>query len=148
MILRKYSSDERIIFFDWSAIGSSEERGGGAENEPRNFVREDCFEKRECIRCVVAKIRFGKFHGLAGFDGCGHVNDAVEFVFLEDAIEELSIGRVAFDEFRALRNGGFVAVPEIVVDDDVVAPCKSWVVTTLPMYPAPPVTSTRSGMAR
>ena len=42
-------------------------------------------------------------------------------IFLEDAIECGAIAGVAFDEFRALGNGGFVAVAEIVVDNDVVA---------------------------
>ena len=49
------------------------------------------------------------------------MNHAVEFVFLEDAIEAAAIAGVAFDKFRALGNGGFVAVAEIVVNDDFVA---------------------------
>ena len=110
-----------IVFFDRRAIGSSEERGGRTENEARNSVSEDCFEKRERVRGVVAKILLGKFHRLAGFDGSGHVHDAVEFIFLEGAIKRGTVGCVAFDEFGTFRNGGFVAVAEIVVDNDVVA---------------------------
>jgi hypothetical protein len=48
------------------------------------------------------------------------VNHAIEFVFLENAIDRGAIARVAFDEFRALGHGGFVAVAEVVIDDDVV----------------------------
>src|SRR5579871_279189 len=110
-----------IVLFDRSAVGSSEERGSGAENEARNLVRENNFQKRKRVRGVVAKILLGKFHRLAGFDGSGHVHDAIEFVFLEDALEGCVIAGVAFDEFRALWHGGSVAVAEIVVDDDVVA---------------------------
>ena len=110
-----------IVFFDRRAIGSSEERGGRTENEARNSVSEDCFEKRERVRGVVAKILLGKFHRLAGFDGSGHVDHAIEFIFLENSIESSAIAGVAFDEFRAVGNGGFVAVAEIVVDNDVVA---------------------------
>ena len=110
-----------IVFFDRSAIGSSEQRCGGAENETRHFLRKNNFQKRERVRRVVAKILLRILHRFAGFDGSGHVNDAVEFIFLEDAIECGAIAGVAFDEFRALGHGGFVSVAEIVVDDDVVA---------------------------
>src|SRR5579872_5329608 len=110
-----------IVFFDGSAIGRSEERGGGTENETRNFVGENGFEQRESVRGVVAKVRFWKFHRFAGFDGSSHVDDAVEFIFLEKAIECCAIAGVAFDESCAIGNGGFVTIVEIVVDDDVVA---------------------------
>src|SRR5580704_15223670 len=110
-----------IVLFDRRAIGSSEERGGGTKNKTRNFVRENCFQQRKRVRGVVAKVLLRKFHRLASFDGSGHVNHAVEFIFLENAVKCSAIAGVAFDEFRALGHGGFVTVAEIVVDDDVVA---------------------------
>src|SRR5262249_31697142 len=70
---------------------------------------------------VVAKILLRKFHRLACFDGSGHVNHAIEFVFLENAVERGAIAGIAFNEFRALGHGGFVTVAEVVVDDYLVA---------------------------
>src|ERR1700761_3963884 len=113
-----------IVFFNGGAVGSSEKRGGRAEDEARNFVGEDGFEKRERVRSVVAKILLWKFHRFASFDGSSHVDYAVEFISLEDATESDAVAGIAFDEFRALGDGGFVAVAEIVVDDDVVAACE------------------------
>ena len=109
-----------IVLLDWRAIGSSKQRCGGTEDEARNFVGENDFEQSERIRGVVAKILLWIFHRFAGFDGSSHVNHAIEFVFLENAIDRGAIARVAFDEFRALGHGGFVAVAEVVIDDDVV----------------------------
>src|SRR5579872_5104655 len=110
-----------IVFFDRCSIGSSEKRRGGTENKTRNLVRQDNFQKRERVRGVVTKVLLRKFHRLASFDGSGHVNHAVEFIFLEDAVKSSAIAGVAFDEFRALGYGRFVTVSEIVVDNDVVA---------------------------
>src|SRR5580704_7494574 len=110
-----------IVFFDRCSIGSSEKRRGGTENKTRNLVRQDNFQKRERVRGVVTKVLLRKFHRLASFDGSGHVNHAVELVFLKDAVKCRAIAGVAFYEFSALGHGGFVAVAEIVVYNDVVA---------------------------
>jgi len=112
---------ERVGFLDGGAVWYAEQRGRGGKNEARNFVGQHRFQQRERVRSVVAEILLGEFHGFAGFDGRGQMHDAIDAVGGENAIEGLAIGGVSYDEFGPGRHCGFVAVAQIVEDDDLEA---------------------------
>src|SRR5262249_40512306 len=70
---------------------------------------------------VVAEIFFGKFHGLAGFNGSSEMDHGVDGTIFENAVDGGTIRGIAGNERSSLRYGAFAPVGEIVEDDDFVA---------------------------
>ena len=50
------------------------------------FVLDQGFEQCQRVGGIVAKIFFRDFHGLAGFNGSGEVNDGVYLAVFENTI--------------------------------------------------------------
>jgi hypothetical protein len=84
-------------------FGFAVDGGGGGEDELVDAGGEHGFEQREGGGGVVAEVDLGLLHGLAGFDECGEVQDAVGLEFAEQALDAGAVGDVGFNEGGADR---------------------------------------------
>ena len=79
------------------------------------------WRKVRVLAVLALEVEAGVFHGFAGFDEGGEVEDAGELCGFEGAGDGGGVGDVGFDEGGGGGEGGGFGVAEVVDDGDGVA---------------------------
>jgi hypothetical protein len=112
------------ILLNWRGFRLTVDCGGGREDQAAGTASEHCFEERECCSGVVPKECLRSFHGFAGFDEGGEVEDAVEGrAGISGCVEKVfnrgPICDFTFHELYVARNELAPAVTQVVENDSL-----------------------------